>query len=80
MRSSGMWGPGCTDLRRTDLRRRMQGPGCGMQGPGHGIPVPSSLPCDEGRSRRGSPAAPGHRGPPDVLVKHPPGSLTPKLV
>lgn len=49
-----------------------------MQGPECGIPVPSCLPCYEGRSRRGSPAAAGHRGSRDVLVKHPPRSLTPQ--
>lgn len=69
MRDAEMRGPGCRDPRG-----RMQGAGCGMQGPGRGMLVPSSLPYDGGRSRRGSPAAPGH---PDVLVKHPPGNLTP---
>lgn len=52
--------------------------GMGMQGPECRMPVPSSLPCNEGSSQQGSPAAPGHRGPPDVLVKHPLGSLTPQ--
>lgn len=79
-RDAGMRELGCRDLRHgmQGSGYGMQGSGCRMQGAECGMTVPSSLPCGEGRSWRGSPAAPGHHEPPDVLVQHPPGSFTPR--
>lgn len=45
MRDPGMCGPGYANWRR-----RMQRWGCGMQGAGRGIAVPSFLPCNEDSS------------------------------